>query len=654
MLVLEEPEPRAWERFLGGDRGASAGHAVLARWARAIGLGVRPEGSAEPVVVAARDVRRRRERFGAAWPDAEQVLEGLERELASQGFVALVTDPDAIVLGRRGGGGFLAEADRVRLIEGARWHEDARGTNAIGTALVERTPVAVLGRAHLERTNHELVCYAAPIRDAMGEAIGVLDLTGHLRAASPMAGLAAIAAARAIEAGLRDHAFDALSPAAMRAIERALARCDVPAVLIERPGAVRAHNEKARTVLGARVGASASRVLGAEWSALERGGGLDVRVARGALRIEVEPVLDPAGRALALLAFALPALPAPKREETPGAFDALVGDDPALIATRERAARFAKSKLPVLIVAETGTGKELLARAIHAASDRARGPFVAVNCGALSPALLESELFGYAPGAFTGARPSGSGGKLAEAAGGTLFLDEVGEMPPALQTALLRVLEDGGYQRVGEHTTRHADFRVVAATCRELDQAVTSGAFRRDLYYRLRGVELSLPVLRARTDVRLLAKALVVRVAREEGREVPVLGEAALEALAAHDWPGNVRELRNAIAHGVVLADGGVIEPDHLPIPLPAAQTIELEDEDVPLDLELSLEAGGTLAQSAARAVERALEEARGNLSETARRLGVARSTLYRMLDKYGLATKAKKRRRDLGRSSSD
>lgn len=299
---------------------------------------------------------------------------------------------------------------------------------------------------------------------------------------------------------------------------------------------------------------------------------------------------------------------------------ALYAEDATLRATIERARRFAPTKVPVVLLGETGSGKELMAQAIHAASPRARGPFVAMNCGAVAPQLLESELFGAAPHAFTGADPRGRRGLFETAHEGTLFLDEVAEMPTAMQATLLRVLECGELRRVGDAQTRKVDVRLVCATCRDLGALVAAGTFRSDLFYRLRGVSLTLPPLRSRTDVVSLAAHLLRRLDPRA-----TLSVCAEEALVQHPWPGNVRELRSALEVGLALADDGVVRAEHLPLE-PAPGAAAREDDGVT-----------ALDTAEASLVRRALAEFDGNISLAARRLGVARSTLYRMMRRHGL-----------------
>ena len=659
MLTLAEPDIALWERFHSGRLDATDGpvHPVIAHWARARSLGAAPEGALAPdAVLDSTAVEDRRELVAPCFREIAGILDGVAEDLAARGYVLLVTDAEGVILAARGGGGFTDRAARVRLVEGARWHEATRGTNAIGTAIASREAVTVIGRAHFEQQNHGLVCYAAPVASAAGETTMVLDITGPVEAADPLAQATLLGAARSVALLLRVHAYDRLLASSRALLERSLHRCPLPAMLIELPGVIRAVNARARADLGllAAPGRPALALLGLGWEelvALAQSGAPAPVAPRGSaltLTLHAEPLLDDRGRALAVLVFVEPERPAsiareaPRGPEGEPAFAAILGDDPALIEVRARAARFARTSLPVLLLAETGTGKELMARAVHAASAGARGPFIALNCGAISASLLESELFGHAAFAFTGARPGGHEGKIGAAEGGTLFLDEIAEMPASLQALLLRVLEDGTYSRVGETRERRASFRLVCATCRDLPARVREGTFRQDLFYRLQGVTLTLPPLRARRDRLLLARALLARAARELGLDaVPSLSPEAAQVIEARPWPGNVRELKTALQHALVVADGApVLLPEHLPAdPMAAPGPLSPVVASVAAAVTVSgaAERGSSRFEAEGRALAEALGEARGNLAAAARRLGVARSTLYRMMGRHGV-----------------
>ena len=242
----------------------------------------------------------------------------------------------------------------------------------------------------------------------------------------------------------------------------------------------------------------------------------------------------------------------------------IVGEHPALRGVLRSLRRVAATETTVMLGGESGTGKELFARALHAHSDRAAGPFVAINCAAIPESLLETELFGHEKGAFTGANAR-KPGKFEVAHGGTLFLDEIGEMPVNLQAKVLRVLEERSFERVGSNTTLHVDVRLVAATNRDLRAAVAARTFREDLFFRLSVFPIVIPPLRERaSDIPLLASHFIEKFAREQNKRPPHLSSSAAEALERHPWPGNVRELQNCIERAVILADGETLHPQHL------------------------------------------------------------------------------------------
>ena len=303
-----------------------------------------------------------------------------------------------------------------------------------------------------------------------------------------------------------------------------------------------------------------------------------------------------------------------------------VGDSPALVHVLETIRQVAPSRATVLITGESGTGKELAAHAIHQLSPRHRGPFVPVHCAALSPQLLESELFGHEKGAFTGAGERRIG-RFEQAAGGTLFLDEIGEIDSATQVKILRVLGERVFERVGGNKPLAADVRLLAATNRDLGKMVAEGKFREDLYFRLNVVQLHLPPLRDRPeDIPLLALHFLRTAAKENEKPFRELTADAMKALLAYRWPGNIRELRAAIEHGVVMASGPKITLRDLPASVrEAAPSAALRSAPTSLDL---VETELTL-------IRRALQECRGNRTAAAAKLGISRRTLHRKLREH-------------------
>lgn len=389
-------------------------------------------------------------------------------------------------------------------------------------------------------------------------------------------------------------------------------------------------------------------------------------------RADEERLVSLAGQAaLAIEATTVyPELAAPREEALPLAarFNRIVGESEALRAACKLTAKAAASEATVLIRGESGTGKELFARAVHVNSRRSDGPFIKVDCAALPATLIENELFGHERGAYTSADQRAPG-KFEQAAGGTIFLDEIGELPVAVQGKLLRVLQDREFERIGGGRPVKADVRVVAATNRDLEKLVAEGLFRADLYYRIKVVEIRLPSLRTRgpLDIARLARHFVLGAARRHGRVTPAVAEGTLSRLVAYPWPGNVRELENCIESAVVIMDGDVLLPEHLPLPerpsLPGEALLAagLSDGMVPPPLErvvarpmpaqppnardvspgapqvgaAALTPGApirTLAEVERDYILAVLEHAQQNRSVAAKLLGIGRNTLARKL----------------------
>jgi len=319
-------------------------------------------------------------------------------------------------------------------------------------------------------------------------------------------------------------------------------------------------------------------------------------------------------------------------------FDDIVGSSVAMQTAKDWAALASTCTSTVLILGDSGTGKELFANAIHHASTRSRGPFLAINCAAMPESLIESELFGYSDGSFTGARKGGQSGKFEMANGGTIFLDEIGEMSLGMQAKLLRVLQERTVSRIGSSTEINVDIRVIAATHCDLTRDVEIGRFREDLYYRLAVLEVLIPPLRERKqDIPALVQALIAKISGRLERAVVPIGADALQKLAGYSWPGNVREMENVLERALVRARGSsVLASDHIDLPTHSIRpNAASHREALPVEPAFPVR----LRDVEKRVIAEALISCRGNIKRTAAQLGIARNTLYRKMQEFGLET---------------
>lgn len=403
----------------------------------------------------------------------------------------------------------------------------------------------------------------------------------------------------------------------------------VPALLVDDNLSVIKVNAAARSLLGGQLTAGADlRTAVAALAAWVEECGAEghaerVKIPTGAGDATAQVTLRaaPGRRVIMLLNARRPEAVSQNRD----AFANMLGEAPNFVACKEAAAAFASKESNILLLGETGTGKEVFARAIHAASSRAGGPFVAINCAAIPETLLESELFGYDSGAFTDARRGGKPGKLELANNGTLFLDEVGDMSPLLQAKLLRVLQDRAVERLGGTRTVKVDYRLIAATNQDLEERVEQGHFRRDLFFRLNVLPIRIPPLRLRrSDILLLARHFLNLYG---GGRMFDFAPSAEASLLAHEWPGNVRELENIIQYCLSVETGPIVSVDSLPRYLP-----RMAADDRRFTLETLLE---TVEREIIReALER--NPGTGGREVAARELGISRAGLYRRLQKYG------------------
>ncbi len=572
------------------------------------------------------------------------IMEHVYEQIRESGSMVILADANGLLLETVGDADFVSRADRVALLAGASWDENLRGTNAIGTALSEESAVSVFGGEHFLEHNSFLTCCASPIFGPDGRLIGVLDISGDYRSHQRHTlGLVRLSSA-IVEKRLFEsvHARDILVCFHSRADFLGSPKEGLAAVSPD--GQVLAINRAGTELLGIRqvdaVNRDFSMVFESSLAALvdrlrhNPQGSFEIKANGRLLHVQLRGQLPP--QAIAGRVFDdAPALRPPRRPEAAPAkpqltLDTLNTGDLRLQAAIDRARRILGRDIPILIQGESGAGKEMFAKAFHNSGPRADAPFVALNCASIPETLIESELFGYQGGAFTGARKEGAPGKILQAHGGTLFLDEIGDMPLNLQARLLRVLQERCVTPLGSTRAIQVDISLVCATHRKLREEVARGSFREDLYYRLNGMSVTLPSLRDRTDIRQLVGKLAAEEARN--RDPVRFSEGAMQAIERYDWPGNIRQLFNVIRVAIALLDDGenLICECHLPEEL--FESIPLAPATAPAEQWAAAPLDGNLEEMGRQVALRTLEAAGGNISAAARQLGISRNTLYRKL----------------------
>jgi len=648
---------------------------------------------------------------------AAPVMETLYEQIANTHSMVLLTDREGLVLHSLGDNDFLEKASRVALTPGVNWSERSKGTNAIGTALTEEQPVVVHGQDHYLYANQFLTCSCTPIFDPHGKVVGALDVTGDERSYHRHTLALVRMSAQMIENQMFSNVFSDAVRIHFHSRQEFLGTLVEGIAVFSQEGRFLSANRSAQFQLGQSVNClqahTFSSLFGLSMSQfLDRmrgasGQPLVLVLSNGVavwcnLRFKSRAMWFGDG-ASGLAAAAQNAEPlAAAGWEKPSVRPAADGSGQAATTRRRTAARRGLSSLnylntgdpqvatvvrklqmvldrdiPIMILGETGTGKDILAQSIHNDSARAGKPFVSVNCASIPETLIESELFGYEEGAFTGARRKGSPGKILQANGGTLFLDEIGDMPTQLQARLLRVLQERCVNPLGSGKEYEVDVAIVCATHRDLKGAIARGSFREDLYYRLNGMVVKLPALRDRTDFDIVVRKVLDSLC-EDGA-VPVIADDVLALFRRYHWPGNFRQLHNVLRTAVALVGNeAVIRSDHLPddfldemaavaasvmaaldvqrpsdpvcagagmlasVPVQAPVSVAsygidpatppLEPPVAPPQLH-SLAASRRMQDVALDAMAAALRQCQGNVSAAAKLLGVSRNTIYRKKD---------------------
>lgn len=645
---------------------------------RSAGYGVDPNvgGAPESTRLSPEALRKRIKVQRRFYDLARDQMLSLYRLLRGTGFCMALADAEGYVLHVIGDGGLLRHFKMRRCIPGYRWTERDMGTCAIGLVLAERIPIFLPGELMYSVPARKLANAGAPILAPSGELLGAISLSGYTEKMHVHTLGLVRQAAETITAKFRE-AERLAELATKNQYLRALINSDSRGIITVDPrGCIVEINPAAQDLLPlAHEGRPLAECL-EEFSDI---GGLlahgrsfaarEFQARRGGPTLLAS--LDPI-RVAGSVTGGLFTVQAKKEvlrlavRMTGSApqftFASIVGQSPAIREALRMARIAAANEAPVLLQGETGTGKELFAQAIHNAGSRRGKPFVAINCGAIPRELLESELFGYAPGAFTGAQRAGRPGKFELADNGTLFLDEIGDLPYEMQVKLLRALQFGEIQRLGSTTLLRVRLRVIAATSVDMAQAMAENRFRPDLFYRVSTLRIRVPPLRERSsDIVDLALHFIRGHEERLGLAPRQLLPETKHALLTYAWPGNIRQLENAVERAVYLAEDGPLLPGHFGIEDAAFGSRGQEPETLhpaartPRRLAEGLGAvrtptapgeerpgqgavGGTLRETEREAIRSALSQAPGNLSQVARLLGVSRPTLYRKLLRHGLA----------------
>lgn len=632
----------AWTSFVDGRPFARAAvrDVVFDSWRRSRELGVDARSRTPAVIEGAAALDERLAANRELLIAAHHTWQLLAESLVASDNVLIVADAAGTILEVRGNPEFVRAAELQSVLPGRDWSEPVSGTNAIGTALVLGRPVIIRSVEHYCEAAKIWDCAASPIHDLTdGTVVGVLDVTsvGDLSGEHTLA--LAITAAHQVEYMLHSQAL-ARSVQLLNWHRAVGARwSDRPVVLLDNKARILRANDIAQAALdGSTLGFDLRDAL----PVIRTGEGLHILET---LRYEPpadlgnDPPLNRWHGGLVALAIESDRVSADRSgsqhlidRNTHPAFRRIVTATPTVLDLMRQAERMARANSPILLTGETGTGKELFARAIHESSAVTDGPFVAVNCGTLTRELAASELLGHVAGAFTGASNKGRLGKFELADGGTLFLDEIGELPLDVQVHLLRVLQDNVVVPVGGNQERVVSVRIIAATHRDLERDAEDGRFRTDLLFRLRVLVLTLPPLRARRDdIPLLIEQSLQIMQSTYGLGTRNVTGELISALVEHPWPGNVRELRGLIESMYTLSDRPLLTPRDLPEGFTTAVT------------DRTFTAPSATTRAHLDAVERdaileSIARCAHNMTEAAKHLGISRSTLYRKMKHHAIA----------------
>lgn len=586
-------------------------------------------------------LERKRELIELSMP----FIEHLYNIVKGSNFFTILTDENGCILNVIGDEKILEEAFSIKMIPGAYMDEKNIGTNAMSLVLTEKRPIQISGEDHYIKAYHKWTCSAAPIMDANNRMIGVLDLTGYYDSVNSHTLGMVVAAVNAIEKMLEIIEYNKKLVSAKRYIDTMIDSIPAGIMTSDLNGNIKTINKHITDMFGYTEEEmihkkaydlfedwdNAMKAITLKDNYLDEDVFVNSRKNVLQYNLSVYPILDIRDNIDGIV-YVFKEIKKVRKlankimgRHAIYTFDKIIGQNKEFLKTIEFAKQVADSKSTILIMGESGTGKEVFAQSIHNHSNRCNETFVALNCGAIPKNLIESELFGYDEGAFTGAKRNGHPGKFEIADGGTIFLDEIGEMPFDMQTRLLRVIEEGTVGRIGSTKEIVVDVRIIAATNKDLIDEVSRGNFRKDLFYRLNVLPLRLPALRERRDdIPLLIDYFLNRISKRINKKMLKIPRDHMNEMIEYDWPGNIRELENRIE---LMLNTGSIEDIKIKNEKATPDDSVKEIEEVDFNLE-NIEREHII---------KTLRIFNSNISNTAKALGLGRNTLYRKMNKYNI-----------------
>lgn len=636
---LEEIE-KAWKGFVeDGKLPTNINPMIISSWKRCKNYGVDPYGG--------RGTSVSKQKMDKVFADNSELLEiaipimeNLNSLVLGTGFILVLGDKDGVILHIIGEDVIKKRGEQLLFQTGSLWSEKAVGTNAIGTCIVEKEPIQIIGAEHFCKTHHIWTCSAAPIRDKNGQVIGFIDMSGSsLNAHKHTLGIV-VAAAYSIERQLHLSQSYAVINTIVNSISDGL-------LVVDKDNKINMINKVGEDILG---------VEGKDIVGIDVGNIINKNIFDGIENYKASIVWDFYINNTSITCT-VQVRPINLRNNITGSiiifkeikgiqetvstltgntaiytFDSIISASKKMHNAIKQAEKFSRTRGCILIEGESGTGKELFAHSIHNYSNYKKGPFVAINCASLPKDLVESELFGYEKGAFTGAIKEGKIGKFELANGGTIFLDEIGELPLDLQAKLLRVLDDYTITRIGGKVPKQLNVRVVVATNRNLLEEVEKKNFREDLYYRLNVFRVTIPPLRERPmDVELLFNYFLTKLNRINNTDKKITNDF-IYGFEDYSWSGNVRELENIIERAYYLSEEDTIGVELIPDEIMNRDMVDTEDNYLCIEAQEK------------KIIKKALAETNGHVVEASKLLGFSKSKLYRKINEYGIDSNKFKR----------